>query len=242
LFRGDADHVHHKLLKRGLSQPQAVLVLYFVTAAFGLLALVVLQRENFLVPVVVALVVAICAGVRQLHYAEFSRVSVSFPRSIQHRQIVADRANIHRATESLKSCADFRTICQVLQETLQPVGFDGIRVNNLGKDGLSASAIHPLQYDPDGTLSFTWSARKIVVSSRQEYYFELVISSHPAWGHLSLFGLSDDEDFQLGLDILSEDFRTALSNAVARAISAMKAMRPAPQEARVAHAGSPDSL
>jgi UDP-GlcNAc:undecaprenyl-phosphate GlcNAc-1-phosphate transferase len=242
LFRGDADHIHHKLLKRGLSQPQAVLVLCAATAAFGSVALVVMQREHLLVLVLLALAVAIYAGVRQLHYAEFSSVSVNFPRSIQHRQIVADQANIRRATESLKSCADFRAICQVLQGTLQPIGFDGIRVKNLGKDGLPASIVHPLQYDPDGRLSFTWSERKRDDPSRHEYHFELVICSHPAWGHLSLFGLSDDEDFQLGLDILSEDFRTALSKAVARAIGGTKAMRPAPQNARAVPAGSPDSL
>src|ERR1700684_1175150 len=34
LFLGDRDHIHHKLLKLGLSQRGAVLVLYAVTAAF----------------------------------------------------------------------------------------------------------------------------------------------------------------------------------------------------------------
>src|SRR5208337_4776836 len=32
IFRGDRDHIHHKLLKRGLSQREAVLLLYAVTA------------------------------------------------------------------------------------------------------------------------------------------------------------------------------------------------------------------
>jgi len=36
LFDGDHDHIHHKLLKRGLSQRAAVLVLYGATAGFGL--------------------------------------------------------------------------------------------------------------------------------------------------------------------------------------------------------------
>src|SRR6202035_1793684 len=36
LFRGDSYHIHHKLLRRGLSQRVAVLILYAVTAGFGL--------------------------------------------------------------------------------------------------------------------------------------------------------------------------------------------------------------
>ena len=245
LFRGDADHVHHKLLKRGLSQPQAVVVLYCVTAAFGSLALVVMEGHRLLIPVILALAVALYVGIRQLHYAEFSRVFVNFPRPAQHRQIVSDRANIQRGVELLRTACDFRAICQVLKETLQPVGFDGIRVHKLGSNGLPAALLHPLQYDPDGALSFTWAERRGDITSRLEHHFELLISSHPGVGHLSLFGLSEDEDFQLGLDILSEDFRTALSNAVARAIDGTRTKRTSPhnaQEARAMAAGSPDSV
>jgi UDP-GlcNAc:undecaprenyl-phosphate/decaprenyl-phosphate GlcNAc-1-phosphate transferase len=248
LFRGDADHIHHKLLKRGLSQAQAVVVLYVVTGVFGSLALVVLQGHRLLVPLLLALAAGIYFGVKQLHYAEFSRVSVNFPSTAQHRQIVADRANIHRGAELLRSASDFHAICQVLKETLQPIGFDGIRVHNLGDDGFPASRLHPLQYDSDRTLSFTWVRRRMDRTDGPEHHFEVVISSHPGIGHLSLFGLSEDEDFhQLGLDILSEDFRRALSNAVARAIGGMRTLRATSQnaseaEARAIVAGSPDSI
>jgi UDP-GlcNAc:undecaprenyl-phosphate/decaprenyl-phosphate GlcNAc-1-phosphate transferase len=244
LFRADADHIHHKLLKRGLSQPQAVIVLYAATGVFGSLGRVVLLRHSLLVPVLLALAVAIYFAVKQLHYAEFSRVSVNFPSAAQHRQIVADRANIHRGAELLRSASDFHAICQILKETLQPIGFDGIRVHNLGDDGLPASLLHPLHYHSDRTLSFSWvqGGRELT----DGHHFELLISSRPGLGHLSLFGLSGDEDFhRLGLDILSHDFRTTLSNAVARAIGGMRKMRATSQnasEARAHGCGLPDSM
>src|SRR5882762_11809523 len=46
LFDGDKSHIHHKLVKRGLSQRNAVLTLYAVTAGFGFLSLVLLQQRR----------------------------------------------------------------------------------------------------------------------------------------------------------------------------------------------------
>src|SRR5262249_54435252 len=46
LFDADKHHIHHKLLKRGLSQRDTALVLYGVTAAFGFLSLVLLHDRR----------------------------------------------------------------------------------------------------------------------------------------------------------------------------------------------------
>jgi UDP-GlcNAc:undecaprenyl-phosphate/decaprenyl-phosphate GlcNAc-1-phosphate transferase len=235
-FEGDADHVHHKLLKRGLTQPQAVRILYGVTAAFGAASLVLIPGDKLLVPVLLVVAIAIWLGIRELHYAEFSRRPGTLHSPSQHRQIIADQANIRRATESLESCTDFRGICNVLQENLQPIGFDGIRVKNLGKNGFPPTSLAPLQYDSDDRLLFTWSPRKKDEQPACEYHLELAIGSQPTSGSVSLFRISNDEDFQLELDILSEDFTTALSNAVGRATSRMKAVRQGTQTSQAARA------
>lgn len=56
VFKPDKGHVHHRLLALGLSQKQAVLLMYAVTAALGYVA-ILLAKVNWLVGV--ALVVAI---------------------------------------------------------------------------------------------------------------------------------------------------------------------------------------
>lgn len=43
IFTADAGHVHHKMLKKGLSQKQAVLILYALSAALGVFAIVLMQ-------------------------------------------------------------------------------------------------------------------------------------------------------------------------------------------------------
>src|SRR5579863_2384084 len=110
VFRGDTDHIHHKLLRLGLSHRQAVFVLYSVTSAFVLASLALVLDEKFLLPVLFALVIGVVVGVQQLHYPEFSGL---FRRGGRRRQIVTDAPNLRRATEALAACPDFRSICQV---------------------------------------------------------------------------------------------------------------------------------
>jgi UDP-GlcNAc:undecaprenyl-phosphate/decaprenyl-phosphate GlcNAc-1-phosphate transferase len=242
LFHGDADHIHHKLLKRGLSQRRAVLVLYAVTVAFGAVSLIVVQDAKWLIPVLVAVVIGVLLGVRQLHYVEFSRLPAAWQGVSQRHEISADQARILHATESLRSCGDFRAICKILRETLQPIGFDGIRLKNLGNGHLPASSVHPLKYDSEGGLLFTWSEWKTDDPQPGEWRSELVISSHATLGHVSLFRVAAaDEDLQMELDILSEDFRTALSKAIGRVMNRVKPSRRAPKntpKARAVAAGT----
>jgi hypothetical protein len=213
IFRGDTDHIHHKLLRRGLSHRQAVLVLYAVTSGFVLASLALILDEKFLVPVLFATVLAVAIGVRQLHYPEFSRIFLPGGR---RRQIITEESNLRRAADALPNCPDFRTICQVLQETLQPIGFEGLRLKNLGRDGFPIALFHTLHYNWEGKWFFEWSERK-TDDSPWEYSFQLLTNSHPTLGYASFLHMSSREDLRLNADVLAEEFRTALSDAVARA-------------------------
>jgi UDP-GlcNAc:undecaprenyl-phosphate GlcNAc-1-phosphate transferase len=236
-FRGDADHIHHKLLKRGLTQSQAAIILYGVTAAFGLASLVVALDANWLVPVLATVVLGVFLGVRQLGYVEFSRLPVAWLRGAQRHEISADQARILYATESLRSSGDFRAICMILRETLQPLGFDGIRLKNAGNGHLPTKLFYPLEPDSEGRLMFTWSHWTTGDPKPGEWRSELVISSHPTLGCLSLFRVSaPDEDWQVKLKVLSEEFKTALSNAVGRALTRAKLSRQAPKGTNKARA------
>lgn len=86
LFCADADHIHHKLLKRGLTQSQSVLLLYGVTAAFGLATLLIVHDAKWLGTVIVVVVIGAFLGVRQLRYAEFSRVPAVWQGSQQRHR------------------------------------------------------------------------------------------------------------------------------------------------------------
>lgn len=60
VFKPDKGHVHHRLLALGLSQKQAVLLMYAVTAALGYVA-ILLAKVNWLVGVaLVAAILCVC--------------------------------------------------------------------------------------------------------------------------------------------------------------------------------------
>ena len=59
IFKGDKEHVHHKLVKKGFSQKQAVLILYGASAIFGMFAIILFESGiwkaiSFLLMVVAA--------------------------------------------------------------------------------------------------------------------------------------------------------------------------------------------
>lgn len=43
VFKADKGHLHHRLMKRGYTQKQAVLILYAITATFGMFAIILLE-------------------------------------------------------------------------------------------------------------------------------------------------------------------------------------------------------
>jgi len=43
VFKADKEHLHHKIMKRGFSQKQAVLILYGLSATFGMFAIILLD-------------------------------------------------------------------------------------------------------------------------------------------------------------------------------------------------------
>jgi UDP-GlcNAc:undecaprenyl-phosphate GlcNAc-1-phosphate transferase len=134
LFRGDRDHIHHKLLKRGLSQRGAVLVLYGVTSCFALLSLVLLHDAAMLALVLAVIGIGAVLGVQYLGYVEFSELQDLLRRTAEHKRAIANNVEVRHAVEALNSCADFVQMCAILQPTLHSIGFDGFRLGrNLGE-------------------------------------------------------------------------------------------------------------
>lgn len=215
LFRGDRDHIHHKLLKRGLSQREAVMLLYAVTAGFGFVSLVLLHRSAEVALILALTGTAVLVGVQQLRYDEFGEMLSILQRASRRRQIVANHVAVRRATEALDGCNEFRSICRLLQETLQPVGFDGIRFQMLHPNGFTAESFLPLNYEPDGKLVLSWCERGLD-DAPWELRLELVAPSHERWGYLSLIRLSNSKPISLDVNVLAGHFRAALSKAVKR--------------------------
>jgi UDP-GlcNAc:undecaprenyl-phosphate GlcNAc-1-phosphate transferase len=216
LFEGDKHHIHHKLLKLGLSQRDAVLSLYAVTAGFGFLSLVLLQQRKAIALVLAVTGIGIFLGVQQLRYQEFAELLSILQRVNRRRQILANHVAIRQATERLRECHNLGSMCKILRDTLEPIGFDAVRFLTSGKNGFSSSILQPMHYLPDGTLLFSWFEHEIA-ETPWELKLELIAGSTSRWGYISLIRMSDENPLPLDLNMLNEEFRSSLCGAIERA-------------------------
>jgi UDP-GlcNAc:undecaprenyl-phosphate GlcNAc-1-phosphate transferase len=216
LFFGDGDHIHHKLLKRGLSQRSAVLVLYALTAVFALLSLVILHDAAMIALVLTVIGLGVALGVQYLGYAEFSELHGFLRRTAVRKRSVADNVEVRHAIEALNSCTDLELLCRIAKNTLQSIGFDGFRLANPLADTFSNVPMPWSQHTADGELEFLWSdVRK--GGALWELRLELITESHDRLGHFSLLRVGSENPLLVDFNLLSGEFRVALSHALLRA-------------------------
>jgi UDP-GlcNAc:undecaprenyl-phosphate GlcNAc-1-phosphate transferase len=224
LFDGDKSHIHHKLVRRGLSQRDAVLTLYAVTAGFGFMSLILLQQRRAIALVLAVAGIGIFLGVQQLRYQEFAELLSLLQRVSRRRQVLANHVAIRHAAEKLGECQDLDTMCQILRDTLEPIGFDAVRFLKSGKNGFSSSMLQPMRYLPDGTWLYSWFAHEIA-EPPWELKLELINGSTNRWGYLSLIRMSNETPLPLDLNMLTAEFRCSLSGAIERATARLEKVR-----------------
>lgn len=215
LFTGDDDHIHHKLLKRGFTQRGAVLTLYGVTAAFGLLSLALLHGEKVLAGVLVVIAVGVIWGVGELRYVEFSELSESLQRAVMRRKILANNVNVRRAAELLNGCKDREGLCRVMQQTFEPLGFDGFRLENFTDAGFPASQLEPMTRDSNGRVQYSWSS-EAGQTPAWELRLQLPTMNGQSSSYLCLFQMLEDKPLLFDLRVVTNGVRSSISDALRR--------------------------
>jgi hypothetical protein len=125
LFTADRGHIHHKLLERGFSQRQVVLILYSVSAVCGMLSLFLLYPSGSLVGIVLFVIGAgVWVGVQHLGYHEFVELGRVAHRTIEQKKIIVNNLTIRRATEALSTSKDMEGVDQILRKTFERNDFD----------------------------------------------------------------------------------------------------------------------
>src|ERR1700751_5606268 len=115
VFTADREHIHHKLLQRGWSHRQAVIILYGVSAVFALLSLFLLWPTGSTLGLVLAVLgTGIWIGVQHLNYLEFGELRRVAQRTIEQRHIFVNNLAIRRATEELKVSETFHQVGSIL--------------------------------------------------------------------------------------------------------------------------------
>lgn len=153
VFEADADHVHHRLLRRGFSPSGALIVLYVAAAVFAALALLTTLNPRYQVVGVVVIVLAAITlvALRGLtpagRGAAFRLAALRASRPLRHAALVALRRR-------LEGAADLEQLWRELGQAAEGLG---LRSLELRLEGGSAQ-----RRGGGASRSFGWQAPRRV--------------------------------------------------------------------------------
>jgi UDP-GlcNAc:undecaprenyl-phosphate GlcNAc-1-phosphate transferase len=169
IFEADHNHIHHRLLKLGMTQRKAVLVLYGVsalTATFAVLQTIV--RPQIATMLIVLLAFGTYFGVRKLRYVEFSSARM-FLFSGEFRRILRMRICLKEYEGALWKARDLKESWAAVSEACATAGFRYVALELDGELFELASDSRPIEHSPrmfvpvlaDGQMIFvqhTWAS------------------------------------------------------------------------------------
>ncbi len=160
VFVADLDHIHHRLVRNGLTPRLAVLALYALAALFSLGSLLILRSVANLIAMV-----AVLAGVfawfltSQLQYEELSELNLYVARAMNsQRRVLANQILIRKASRQAEASATLEESWQVMAETLEALDFDGAACRILTWPNGAAPSLNPWQRPGLRDSSECWSA------------------------------------------------------------------------------------
>jgi len=219
LFDADREHIHHKLLSRGVSHRQAVLMLYGVTACFGLLSLFLLHPASTAVATVLVVVgLGVLVGVQQLRYHEFLELGRVANRTLNQRQVIANDINVRRAADALESCTGLAQFCQTMQDCLKPIGFDGFGLY-LSSELPVQVEVYPFTHASGSKLHFFWNHSMTSSETNWGLTFSLLKPNGGRLGSLTLYRKDTSTPLWMDLDVFTA---TGFSQAVAGVVERMQ--------------------
>ena len=224
VFTADREHIHHKLLQRGLSHRQVVITLYAVSALFALLSLFLLWPTGDMLGLVLAVLgTGVWIGVQRLGYMEFGELRRVAQRTIE-RQILINNLAIRRATEELKVAGDYAQLCRILVAALASNDFDAFDLR-LRSQPAALPTINGLR------LISAWGETPCLRWTKPGSHFareltsawcltlDLVTTTNSRCGSMTVYRLYADRDLQFDINLLTSVFPAALADALDRAAS-----------------------
>ncbi len=124
LFSADRGHIHHRLMDRGLSHRQAVLVIYLGAALFGAAALAVSFTNGAAAAVVLLAVAALSfVALRALGFIDLAKAQAAL---LDRRLNLDMRGAVRRAGEQLQRAATPLEVWEVVRASAGVFGATGV--------------------------------------------------------------------------------------------------------------------
>jgi UDP-GlcNAc:undecaprenyl-phosphate GlcNAc-1-phosphate transferase len=202
LLQADADHIHHRIVRMGLTQQRAVVILYGVTALFGALSLLTMTGQSHatgLAAVVFTLVTWI--GIRRLGYPELGEIPRLLKRGLSLEALGGANGSplgdVRRALVQAKGVEEAHV---ALLTALSALGMEGVTVR-LRAEGRALPPWRAEGAPPDPRRTWAWT---IPLVSGQERLGELELVG-------SLGRMSASVRAAELVEVLAVDFADALA-------------------------------
>ncbi len=129
IFKGDREHLHHRLLDVGLTPRQAMALIYAVSAGFALASMLFLNPNVRGIAVVLTMVGAVLwFAVRYLHLHEFYELARLAQRGFVQGRAISFNVEVRKAAQTLAVAASWDEIEAVLARLFDTSEFDAVRL------------------------------------------------------------------------------------------------------------------
>src|SRR5215813_8114863 len=224
VFQSDRRHIHHMLLRQGLTQRQAVILLYAVCALFSLFGLMLLNpRRNLAALIFFVLGVGIVFGVQRLGYAEFSELGNQIRQGVtRRRRALAVNAHVRRTSDDLGGVTNTSELFAALDSMLEVNEFDCVLLEINENETVLESDLANYCRVTNGPLTWSWTRTEIeidrVVSSNQYWILRLplVAGNGETIGSIAFYRNLTNENPAIDIGHLCGTFQRELSAALVR--------------------------
>jgi hypothetical protein len=213
------------VLRRLIGGRQVVIVLYAVSAVFGLLSLFLLWPTGSSLGLVLAVLgTGVWLGVQHLGYLEFGEIRRVAQRTLEQRQIVINNLAIRRATAELRVASDYDQLCRILVAAFNSNDFDAFELTAR----LLLTEHHWLERlatlaSNHGEVHYRWSRPGTPIlpgaAAAWSLTLDLVTTSNRRRGSLIVQRRYSEHPLQLDVNLLTSEFPVALADALDRIVS-----------------------
>jgi UDP-GlcNAc:undecaprenyl-phosphate GlcNAc-1-phosphate transferase len=215
VFAADREHIHHKLLQRGMSHRQVVIVLYGVSAIFALLSLFLLWPTGSTLGLVLAVLgTGIWIGVQHLGYLEFGELRRVALRTVEQPQIFINNLAIRRAAEELKDAADLQDLYRILSVAFEENDFDGFELRGEFESAAETAGVPQTASHPHVSWRKSGTQAQYAVGKTWSLHLDLVSTANLYCGTLVIFRRYAQRNLQVDVNLLTSIFATSLADAL----------------------------
>jgi UDP-GlcNAc:undecaprenyl-phosphate GlcNAc-1-phosphate transferase len=211
IFKGDREHLHHRLLDIGMSNRQAAGILYAVSAAFALASMLFLNPNVRGMAVVLTMVgVVMWLAVRHLRLHEFFELARIASRGMSSTRAISFNVQLRRAADGLEKTQSWEEIVQLLARLFAESEFDSVRL--VVQDGAATLPRHEYRLEGGEAVEL-----KVPIQPDEwGVHLPFQIGAAGARGELAVFRRYGRRPLLTDVNLIVEALRPALSRAAAR--------------------------